>query len=89
MPDPVNSPGPAGPPGRRRPGLPPRAVAELGRFLEAAHLAYGLTDVADPQALRIGLYDSLHTADIERLLGLLDFLLARLAQATEPDQEGR
>ncbi|MER5523620.1 hypothetical protein ABT075_03270 [Streptomyces sp. NPDC002677] len=70
-------------------GLPPRTVAELGRFLEAAHLAYGLTDAADPQALRIGLYDSLRTADIERLLGLLDFLLARLAQATEPDQEGR
>ncbi|WP_405641532.1 hypothetical protein [Streptomyces sp. NBC_00019] len=69
--------------------LPPGTVAELGRFLESAHLAYGLTDPADPCALRIGLYDSLRTADIERLLGLLDFLVARMAHATDPDQEGR
>ncbi|MEU5319901.1 hypothetical protein AB0G67_24615 [Streptomyces sp. NPDC021056] len=69
--------------------LPPGTVAELGRFLETAHLAYGLTDPADPHALRIGLYDSLRTADIERLLGLLDFLVARLAHTTDPDQEGR
>ncbi|MCX5365450.1 hypothetical protein OG864_42925 [Streptomyces sp. NBC_00124] len=69
--------------------LPPGTVAELGRFLETAHLAYGLTDPADPRALRIGLYDSLRTADVERLLGLLDFLVARMAHATDPDQEGR
>ncbi|MFD3837353.1 hypothetical protein ACFWWC_13960 [Streptomyces sp. NPDC058642] len=69
--------------------LPPGVVTELGRFLETAHLAYGLTDPGDPHALRVGLYDSLRTADIERLLGLLDFLVARLTQATDPDQEGR
>lgn len=70
-------------------GLPPATVAGLGRYLEAAHLAYGLTDPADPQALRIGLYDSLRLADIERLLGLLDFLVARLPHTTHPVQEGR
>ncbi|KKD08963.1 hypothetical protein [Streptomyces sp. WM6386] len=69
--------------------LPPGTVAGLGRFLETAHLAYGLTDPADPRALRIGLYDSLRTADIARLLGLLDYLVARMTPATDPDQEGR
>lgn len=69
--------------------LPPDTVAGLGRFLEAAHLAYGLTDPADPQALRIGLYDSLRSADIERLLGLLDFLVAHLAYRADSVPEGR
>ncbi|WP_406863828.1 hypothetical protein ABZO31_26685 [Streptomyces sp. HUAS MG47] len=68
--------------------LAPRVVAATGRFLETNHLAYGLTDPADPRAFGIGLYDALHTTDLERLLGLLDFVVERLAQTTDHGEEG-
>ncbi|SDD37373.1 hypothetical protein SAMN05216174_110150 [Actinokineospora iranica] len=64
---------------RVRVSAPARAVAEIGEFLAAHHLAYGVTDPAVPGTLLIGLGETVPIDDLERLLGLLAFLFDAVA----------
>lgn len=53
----------------------PDFLRDIGVFLERNHIAYGLTDDRAPRELRIGVSPGVTPCDIERLLGLIDFLV--------------
>ncbi|WP_433215059.1 hypothetical protein [Microtetraspora malaysiensis] len=67
--------------------LPPGTVTRIADFLEASHLAYGLIDPTAPCSFHIGLHPTIPLSDLERLLDLLDLLVAHSAATkAEPQQ---
>lgn len=56
--------------------LPAPAVTEIAALLEARHLAYGLAAAEAPGAFHIGLCRWIDLDDLDRLLALLDVLVA-------------